>query len=75
MLLLDLVFIEWVLTGAVGTIIIGPSGGFELIGGESEEIGAESVGMEEEDWVMKGALVGTNVEGEGIGTTEVLAVV
>ena len=75
MLLLDLVFIEWVLTGAVGTIIIGPSGGSELIGGESEEIGAESVGMEEEDWVMKGALVGTNVEGEGIGTTEVLAVV
>ena len=75
MLLLDLVFIEWVLTGAVRTIIIGPSGGSELIGGESEEIGAESVGMEEEDWVMKGALVGTNVEGEGIGTTEVLAVV
>ena len=75
MLLLDLVFIEWVLTGVVGTIIIGPSGGSELIGGESEEIGAESVGMEEEDLVMKGALVGTNVEGEGIGTIEVLAVV
>ena len=75
MLLLDLVFIEWVLTGAVGTTIIGPSGGSELIGGESEEIGAESVGLEEEDWVMKGALVGTNVEGEGIGTTKVLAVV